>query len=89
MNIAKKFQRGPIEKTAGMIRVSVEVQRENEGQWYARVYPNGLLHEGSTREEAIQLALKASSVPRNTLGLIRSSDGKLNRLGAIHGAKRS
>ena len=61
-------KRGPIEMHVGMIRCAVIAQCEPDGRWAARV-PSLTEHceMGSTREEAIQFALKAVSVvsPQN------------------------
>ena len=56
-------RRGPLEITAGMIRVRVQVQREKDGLWYAVV--GTTIRNGSTRQEAIRSVLEASSVPPN------------------------
>lgn len=56
-------KRGPVEIHVGMVRCAVHAQCEPDGRWAARV-PILTAHceMGATREDAIQLALKAVSV---------------------------
>jgi len=65
-------KRGPIEMHVGMVRLAVHAQCEPDGRWAARV-PDLTEHceMGSTREDAIERAIKAVSVvsPQNAIAL--------------------